>query len=136
MKTGPYISRYLKYAQICLVAWLLSFLLNSLTAETRPNIIVILCDDLGYGDLACYGHPHIKTPNLDQMAADGIRFTDFYSAAPVCSPSRVGLMTGRSPNRAGVFDWIPEGNRPTPDARDHVHMRESEITIPKLLQIG
>lgn len=107
----------------------------SLFAEAdRPNIIVVLCDDLGYGDLACYGHPLIKTPHLDQMADDGIRFTDFYSTAPVCSPSRVGLLTGRSPNRAGVYDWIPVGNSEKPDKRDLVHMRESEITIPMLLK--
>jgi arylsulfatase A len=104
------------------------FFLCSLHADKKgkPNIVVILCDDLGYGDLACYGHPAIKTPYLDQMAKDGIRFTDFYSTAPVCSPSRVGLLTGRSPNRAGVYDWIPGG-------RD-IHMRESEITIPQLLK--
>ena len=104
------------------------FFLFSLQAEKKgkPNIVVILCDDLGYGDLACYGHPKIKTPYLDQMAKGGIRFTDFYSTAPVCSPSRVGLLTGRSPNRAGVYDWIPGG-------RD-VHMRESEVTIPQLLK--
>ncbi len=101
----------------------------------RPNIVVILCDDLGYGDLECYGHPHIKTPNLNRLAAEGIRCTDFYSAAPVCSPSRVGLLTGRSPNRAGVYDWIPPaGARPRPDAREQVHMRASEITIPALLK--
>ena len=100
----------------------------------RPNIIVIICDDLGYGDLACYGHPHIQTPNLDKMAKDGIRFTDFYSTAPVCSPSRVGLLTGRSPNRAGVYDWIPPGRTARPDAREQVHMRDSEVTIPQLLK--
>lgn len=99
-----------------------------------PNIAVILCDDLGYGDLECYGHPHIKTPNLNRLAEQGIRFTDFYSAAPVCSPSRVGLLTGRSPNRAGVYDWIPPARNPRPDARDQVHMRGNEITIPHLLQ--
>ena len=105
-------------------------------ADERPNIIVVLCDDLGYGDLECYGHPHIKTPNLNALAEGGIRFTDFYSAAPVCSPSRVGLLTGRSPNRAGVYDWIPEARRATPDRREQVHMRRSEVTIPKLLQSG
>jgi arylsulfatase A len=105
-----------------------------LAAEQRPNIVVFLCDDLGYGDLGCYGHPHIKTPNLDKMAADGIRLTDCYSSAPVCSPSRVGLLTGRSPNRAGVYDWIPPGNKPRPDAREQVHMQKSEITVAHLLK--
>ncbi len=109
------------------------FAIDACAAE-RPNIVVFLCDDLGYGDLECYGHPHIKTPHLNRLAADGIRFTDFYSAAPVCSPSRVGLLTGRSPNRAGVYDWIPVGNRPRPDAREQVHMRATEITIPQLLR--
>ncbi|MCG8649031.1 MAG: sulfatase-like hydrolase/transferase, partial [Pirellulales bacterium] len=108
------------------------FLLAPFTAAqdgpppSRPNIVVILCDDLGYGDLECYGHPHIKTPNLNRLAGQGIRFTDFYSAAPVCSPSRVGLLTGRSPNRAGVYDWIPAAGRPRADRREQVHMRSGE----------
>ncbi|MCR9296755.1 MAG: sulfatase-like hydrolase/transferase, partial [bacterium] len=86
--------------------------------NSSPNIVVLLCDDLGYGDLECYGHPHIKTPRINELAASGIRLTDFYSAAPVCSPSRVGLLTGRSPNRAGVYDWIPAaGDSPKPDSR-------------------
>jgi arylsulfatase A len=102
--------------------------------DERPNIIVLLCDDLGYGDLSCYGHPHIRTPNLDGLATGGIRYTDFYSAAPVCSPSRVGLLTGRSPNRAGVYDWIPPAGKPQADAREQVHMRRSEVTIPQLLK--
>lgn len=112
----------------------ISFNTLVLPQENRPNIVVILCDDLGYGDLACYGHPHIKTPNLDNMAAQGMRFTDFYSSAPVCSPSRVGLLTGRSPNRAGVYDWIPPAREPKPDAREQVHMQSREITIPMLLK--
>ena len=63
---------------------LFGFILNADSKEDeRPNIVVILCDDLGYGDLACYGHPKIKTPYLDKMAKNGIRFTDFYSTAPV-----------------------------------------------------
>jgi arylsulfatase A len=103
-------------------------------ADQRPNIVVILCDDLGYGDLGVHGHPHIQTPNIDRLANEGIRFTNFYSTAPVCSPSRVGLLTGRSPNRAGVYDWIPESNAPKPDAREQVHLRKEEVTIGKLLQ--
>jgi arylsulfatase A len=105
-----------------------------LSQDIRPNIVVILCDDLGYGDLSSYGHPYIKTPNLDNMASQGIRFTNFYSSAPVCSPSRVGLLTGRSPNRAGVYDWIPNAGEPKADAREQVHMRKEETTIPKLLK--
>ena len=57
-------------------------------AAERPNVVIILADDLGYGDLGCYGHPTIRTPNLDRMAAEGIRFTDFYVAQAVCSASR------------------------------------------------
>lgn len=104
------------------------------SADQRPNIVIILCDDLGYGDLGIHGHPHIQTPNIDRLANEGIRFTNFYSTAPVCSPSRVGLLTGRSPNRAGVYDWIPESHKPRPDAREQVHLRKEEITIGKLLQ--
>lgn len=111
----------------------LSIGIRAADGDDRPNIVVILCDDLGYGDLECYGHPHIKTPHLNRLANEGIRCTDFYSAAPVCSPSRVGLLTGRSPNRAGVYDWIPAAGGARPDAREQVHMRISEVTIPKLL---
>jgi arylsulfatase A len=92
----------------------------------RPNIIVILCDDLGYGDLACYGHPAIKTPHLDKLAADGIRFTQCYSSAPVCSSSRAGLMTGKTPSRIGVYDWIP-ANHP-------MHLKQEEQTIATILK--
>ena len=95
-------------------------------ADERPNIIIILCDDLGYGDLSCYGNTVIRTPNIDQLASEGIRFTSFYSSSPVCSPSRVGLMTGRTPDRAGVYDWIPRGNR--------MHMGKNEFTMPAMLK--
>ncbi len=93
---------------------------------TRPNIVIVLADDLGYGDLACYGHQVIKTPNLDRLAGQGLRFTQGYSASAVCSPSRSAIMTGRTPYRNGVFNWIPEGNE--------VHLRTSEITIATLLR--
>jgi arylsulfatase A len=73
-----------------------------LRAEKLPNVVIILADDLGYGDLGCYGHPSIRTPNLDRMAAEGMRFTDFYVAATVCTSSRAALLTGRLPIRSGM----------------------------------
>lgn len=71
--------------------------------QQKPNIIVIFADDLGYGDLGSYGHPTIQTPNLDRMAAEGMRFTQFYVGAAVCTPSRAALLTGRLGVRTGVY---------------------------------
>jgi arylsulfatase A-like enzyme len=71
-----------------------------------PNIVVILADDMGYGDLGSYGNTRIRTPNLDRLGAEGARFTNFYVAAPVCAPSRVAIMTGRWPPRTGIT-WNP-----------------------------
>ena len=67
-----------------------------------PNVIIVFADDLGYGDLGCFGHPTIRTPELDRMAREGVKLTQFYSAAPVCTPSRAALMTGRLPARSGM----------------------------------
>ena len=75
--------------------------INNINAA-KPNIIVIYCDDLGYGDLACFGSEVIRTPNIDSLAQDGIRFTDYYACNAVCAPSRAGLLTGRYPFRTGV----------------------------------
>ena len=77
-------------------------LLLALAVQDVPNVVVIYADDLGWGDLACYGAPSIRTPNLDRMAAEGQRWTDFYSVAPVCTPSRAALLTGRYPVRTGM----------------------------------
>ncbi|MDD9268558.1 sulfatase-like hydrolase/transferase [Paenibacillus sp. GCM10023248] len=68
----------------------------------RPNVIIFYCDDLGYGDLGCYGSDAMKTPHLDRLAGEGIRFTNWYSNSPVCSPSRASLLTGKYPARAGI----------------------------------
>jgi arylsulfatase A-like enzyme len=79
-------------------------------AAARPNIIFILADDLGAADLSCYGRPDYKTPNIDRLASEGMKFTDSYSAAPVCTPTRVGFQTGRHPARlpVGLFEPIPD----------------------------
>ena len=76
---------------------------------TPPNVVIIYADDLGYGDLGCFGATDIKTPHIDRIARDGIRFTDFYSASAVCSPSRAALLTGRIPQRMGITGvFFPE----------------------------
>lgn len=92
----------------------------------QPNFLIMLADDMGYGDLACYGHPLVKSPNLDRLASEGVRFTNCYAAASNCSPSRTGMMTGRTPWRVGVHNWIP--------FMSPMHVGESEITIATLLQ--
>jgi arylsulfatase A len=88
----------------CLLLVSLLFVAGTLAqgAMRPPNIIIILTDDLGYGDLGCYGHPSIDTPNLDRMAAEGVRFTDFYAGQSLCTPSRAALMTGRFAIRSGM----------------------------------
>jgi arylsulfatase A len=95
-------------------------------AAPKPNVLVLLCDDLGYGDLGCFGHPRIKTPHLDQLARDGVRLTACYAGAPVCSPSRAALFTGRNPNRSGIRDWI--------DLNSGIYLPRSEITVARLLR--
>lgn len=95
-------------------------------AASRPNILLVVADDLGYGDLACFGHPDIKTPNLDRLAASGLKLTRCYSAAANCSPARAAIMTGRTPYRVGIYNQLI--------MMDPMHLRESEITIAALLK--
>jgi len=96
----------------------------------KPNVIIILADDMGYGDAGCYGSRSLKTPHLDRLAAEGMRFTDFHSSGPVCSPTRAGLMTGRYQQRAGIPGVVfadPQRNR-------HHGLQTSETVLPKLLR--
>src|SRR4051794_39105936 len=76
--------------------------LTAADAGRRPNIVILLADDLGYGDVACFGHSTFKTPNLDKMAADGARLTQFNTPMPFCAPTRASLLTGRYPFRCGL----------------------------------
>lgn len=76
-----------------------------LMAAEKPNIVLVMADDQGWGDMAYNGHRVLQTPNFDEAAATGLRFDRFYAAAPVCSPTRASVMTGRHPNRMGVFQW-------------------------------
>src|SRR5262245_51261063 len=98
MRSGSPVSRraFLRAASTALAAPLLRG-----QSPAPPNVVLILCDDFGYGDLHSYGSK-IVTPYLDRMAEEGVRFEQFYSASPVCSPSRAALMTGRYPTRVGV----------------------------------
>ena len=95
----------------------------------RPNLIVIFCDDLGYGDLGSFGHPTIRTPNLDRMAREGQKWTDFYSAASVCTPSRAALLTGRLPVRNGMMS--PKHRVLFPDSASGIP--EEEVTLAEAL---
>lgn len=92
----------------------------------KPSFVIMMADDLGYGDLACFGSPIIKSPNIDRLAAEGIKLTDCYAGAPVCSPSRAAMLTGRTPTRCGIDDWIREGS--------DICLAAEEIAFPKLLK--
>jgi arylsulfatase A-like enzyme len=81
--------------------------LHATPSTEKPNIVFILADDLGWADLGCYGSTFYETPNLDRLAKEGMRFTDAYAAAPVCSPTRASILTGKYPARLGITDWLP-----------------------------
>src|SRR3954467_15797347 len=113
----------------------------SLPAADRPNILLILADDMGYGDLGCYGCPDIRTPNIDLLARGGVRLTSFYSNGPECSPTRTGLMTGRYQHRVGGLECaIGVGNVGRYDdairlrAANDLGLPASEATLVPLLK--
>ncbi len=92
----------------------------------RPNIVIVLADDMGWGDSGTYGHEVIQTPSMDRMASEGVKFTQGYSACGVCSPSRAAILTGRTPYRNGVWRHL--------SGVHDAHLRASEITYPELLK--
>lgn len=123
----------------CTIALLLVALAGR-AATPPPNIVVFLIDDLGWADLGCYGSTFYDTPNIDRLAATGVRFTQAYSAAPICSPTRAALMTGRHPVRVDITDWIP-GMHPKDTAacrfrkvEDRSELALEEITIAEILR--
>src|SRR5262245_58128174 len=102
--------------------------LSAAEGTKRPNVVIILADDLGYGDLGCYGHPKFTTPNLDRMASEGARLTQFNTPAPFCAPTRASLLTGRYPFRCGMTA------NPAPDfgGQYGLALPASEITLAEL----
>lgn len=97
-------------------------------APRKPNFVIILADDLGWGDLACFGSKTNQTPHLDRMAREGVRFTDCYVPMPFCAPSRASLLTGRYPFRHGLW------SNPGPDGGVHIGLSLNEVTLPEALQ--
>ena len=98
-------------------------------ASERPNILIILADDHGYGDVTSYGGPNLQTPNMDRLVEDGVKFTQFYANSPVCSPSRASLMTGRYPDLVGVPGVIR-----THAANNWGYLAQDAVTLPQLLR--
>src|SRR5499433_835080 len=105
-------------------------------AGRHPNIIMILADDLGYGDLGCYGQKMIKTPNLDRMAREGVRFTSFYAGSPVCAPSRCSLITGLHQGHAyirGNSTLVPVPGQ-SGQAATRLALRQQDVTVAEVLK--
>ena len=115
----------MKKISVSLVFLLLIWFSGQLTADDRPNFMILMLDDAGWTDLSSFGS-RIQTPHMDSLAEQGTRFTDCHAAAPNCSPSRIGMLTGRSPIRAGIFNFLNPG---TP-----MHLQAEEVTLPNLLQ--
>src|SRR5215210_7433309 len=92
-----------------------------LAADRPPNVVIVYADDLGYGDIGCFGNKVIRTTHIDRLAAEGVRFTDFYVAQAVCSASRTALLTGCYPNRLGILGALG------PAARHGIHERETTL---------
>lgn len=98
-------------------------------SPSRPNIVLVIMDDLGYGDVGSYGAPDVKTPNIDRLAREGVKLTDFYANHADCSPTRTALITGRYQQRYGIESPL----RAIDDARE---LLPSEASLPRLMKSG
>lgn len=123
-----YLQKPLGFLVLLLAGWTLQAQPDHTSSESppRPNFVVLLADDMGWGDSATYGNKLMVTPNMDKLASQGVKLTQCYAAAGVCSPSRSALLTGRTPYRNGVYRHL-SGNH-------EAHLRASEITYPELLK--
>lgn len=111
--------------QIFLFLFLFSSSIIAQSKKQKPNIIFIMADDLGWGELGCYGNTYNETPNLDKLAAQGIKFTEAYAAAPLCSPTRASIMTGQYPARVKITDFLPAKTERWLDPTKYVTINEA-----------
>src|SRR5436853_534204 len=108
-----------------------AFISSFAAAAEKPNIIIILADDMGYGDVSCYGQQKFKTPNIDRMASEGAMLTDFYTSCPYCAPTRIALLTGRYQFRSGLTKNPAPDEDMTSDSRG---IPANEITLGNIFQ--
>jgi arylsulfatase A-like enzyme len=128
-----------RHLSLWLCSWIACWAMagNSHVGATSPNIVFVLADDLGWRDLSCYGSPFCETPHIDALAASGMKFTNAYSAASICSPTRASIMTGKYPVRTGITDYIPglkskPEQMPTP--RTATELNLEEVTLGEMFQ--
>ena len=123
---------------LCLMT--LAFLVSCQAHGGPPNLVLIMIDDLGWMDLACQGNSAVRTPNIDRLAEQGMRFTDNYAAAPVCSPTRAAIMTGKAPARLRITNHLPDSKRFMPKdaqvlpAECNDHLPLEEVTVAERLK--
>jgi arylsulfatase A-like enzyme len=130
-----------QFALILAAATCISFALPfAVHAQPKPapNIVFFLVDDLGWTDVGCFGSSFYETPHIDKLAKSGMRFTNAYTACPVCSPTRASIMTGKHPVRVNITDWIP-GQKQQKNARlimpeDLDHLPLAEVTLEEMLR--
>src|SRR6185503_9825252 len=127
----------MKIKLMAVLLFVFASITSGVAVHSKPNFIVILADDFGWTDLACYGSDFYETPNIDRLARQGMKFTHAYSACTVCSPTRAAVLTAKYPARLHITDWIAGHNRPfaklkIPDWTQHLPLEET--TLAELLK--